>query len=137
MVKPGYKFIKFGIEYTVNSVEPKKILEIVSKSNPLYVNFSTNSDTKYSSGYRTVVQVRTQEEWNNISEIYGINWSDNARNSYNIYGIDSCINTDTHQYSSYLFYFNDEYKIIQYSDFISNCSISTTLNKFNIMMKRI
>ncbi len=132
MIKTGNKFIKNNIEYTINSIEPSKILEIISEDNPIMV--------KYSVKYKwypvdTVVHVVTLEEYNSIISILRCNWFD--KDYYNRYRESTCVSIKDKHYCSLSYYLDNGYKVNSYDEFLLNHSATITLEKFKSLFDGI
>ncbi len=130
--KIGNNFTKNGIEYIIDSVEPSKILEIVSKENPIMVSYFIENNKKHES--LCAINVRTQEEWDVVTKILKYKWD--VFKFYD-YVENSCININRNCVATLHHYLNNGYKVISYDEFLLNHSATISLEKFKSLFDGI
>ncbi len=126
MIKIGEVFTKNGIKYTIDSIEPSKILEIASKENPIMVSYSIKNKRIFNN--RVVVNVKTQEEWNSVIKIKKYRFHETSR--FDTYAVISCINLNEQSFGFVDWYLNCSHEVISYDEFLLNHSVTISLKKF-------
>ncbi len=123
MIKAGDILNLYNKKIIIDSVEPEKLLEIVSESNPLMVKYKPINNIKI---HNIAIHVKTQKEFNIMSNFLKFNW---AINFYTVYKTNTCLYL-TKQYGSLQFAKSNYYNIISFMDYLLNNNGELTLEEF-------